>query len=352
VEAASGATTKAAEAQAQKTVLHAQARKALMVSAAVSLVVLTVGIAGWLILSALPDRVFDTTAVTPDLAPTPPTPASVPNWPPVSVPAPNPQDIGVITTNFSLFREKVVSIRNKEYLVSAGHNFASETDTMFTRAWCYTRASADGLILEIGLGDLEPNKPAAIDMPSSEMLTKSGLSRSNIQTLFANCPWLDGNPNVQSNARAESLYQFTGEVTANSVDQLIAAISTGAIVVEFSSPGGLIGEAVRGFNAIRAAGVKTVATGDCSSACTLMFLGGADRSVSISGKIGVHQWRSEDGQAADFDTQMMSAMLVSLTSSVGVSEEFIIAGARTPTSGMYYLTRAELSNWGVVTKTL
>ncbi|MCF6329815.1 MAG: hypothetical protein L3J02_08460, partial [Henriciella sp.] len=275
-----------------------------------------------------------------------------PNWPPVSVPTQSPQDIGVVTTNFSLFRGQTVNIGQQEYQVTAGHEFASETDTTFSFAWCYTNILADGLTLKVGLGNLQPNSVASIDMPSSEMLAKSGLSRNNIQTLFANCPWLEGNPNVQSNAGAESVYQFTGEVTANSVDRLVAALSSGVTVVEFTSPGGLIGEAVRGFNAIQTARVKTVATGDCSSACTLLFLGGTDRTVSIGGKIGVHQWRSEDGVATDFDAQMMSAMLVSLTSSVGVSEKFFITGARTPASGMYYLTRAELSNWGVVTKTL
>ena len=52
----------------------------------------------------------------------------------------------------------------------------------------------------------------------------------------------------------------------------------------------------------------------------------------------------------DFDAQMTSAMLLSLITSVGVSEEFYIVGARTAASQMYYLTRAELSDWGVETR--
>ena len=144
---------------------------------------------------------------------------------------------------------------------------------------------------------------------------------------------------------------FTAEVTKQSVDQLIPTISGGVSVVEFSSPSGLVGEVLRRFTAIRNAGVKTVATGECVSACTLLFLGGTERSVAFNGAIGVHQWRSEGGVTSDFDAQMTSALLLSLITSAGVSEEFYIAGARTPAGGMYFLTRAELANWGVVGRT-
>jgi hypothetical protein len=174
------------------------------------------------------------------------------------------------------------------------------------------------------------------------------MAKSNIQTLFNDCPWLDGNPNVQTSRGKTGTYQFNAQITPESVDQLIAAISGGVSTIESSSLGGQVDEAVRGFNAIRKAGVKTVATGNCSSACTLLFLGGAERSVGVGGKIGVHQWSTEDGMTYDFEAQLTSAMLLKLITSVGVSEKFYIAGARTPASQMYYLTRSELTHWGVV----
>jgi hypothetical protein len=343
IEASTGATTKAAEAQARKTVLLAEGRKAFAVLAALSLVVVALGLAGRMILSAIPEQIIETR-----LVPAPPGPTSAPIKAPAFVPAAIPAEAGVITTNFTLFREKTVKLGAREYDVVAGHEFASETDTMFSHAWCYTNALEEGLTLKIGLGTQEPNKSALMAMPTAAMLKKSGLSCKNIQMLYNNCPWLDGNPNVQASVGEAAAYQFNAEVTSDSIDELIAAVASGTSVVEFSSPGGLVDEAIRGFTAIRAAGVKTVATGDCVSACALLFLGGSERSVAMSGKIGVHQWSTEDGMTYDFDAQLTSASLISLIASAGVSEEFYIAGARTPASQIYYLTRAELSNWGVV----
>lgn len=343
VEAVSGATAKAADAQARKTVLHAEGRKVFMIMAALSIVVLAIGIAGRIILSAMPEQM-----TVAKIVPAPATLTPAPNWPPAFVPAPNQAEPGVITTNFSLFREKTVKLAGREYEVVAGHKFASGTDTMFSHAWCYTNAVVGGLDLRVSLGNLEPNKPALLAMPSAKMLKETGLSKRNIQTLFNDCPWLDGNPNVQTSHGKTGTYQFNAEVTPESVDQLIAAISGGVSTIAFSSPGGLVDEAVRGFNAIRKAGVKTVATGNCASACTLLFLGGTERSVGMDGKIGVHQWSTEAGVSYDFEAQLTSAMLLKLITSAGVSEEFYIAAARTPASQMYYLTRSELARWGVV----
>lgn len=347
VEAVSGATTAAAEAQARKTVLYAEGRKMFAIMTAVSLVVLAIGFSGWMILSAMPEKAVGLLAPPPVRT----TPAVAPNWPNVTPPAADEGGAGVITTNFTLFREKTVMIGKREYEVVAGHKFASEEDTTFSIAWCYTDAIVDDLSIKVRLGNLDPGASPVVSMPTVATRTKSGLSRADIKTLFNSCPWLDGNPNVQASTARAGAYSFTAEVTEESVDQLIAAISGGVSVVEFSSPGGLVGEALRGFTALRNAGVKTVATGECVSACTLLFLGGTERSVALNGAIGVHQWRTEDGTSSDYDAQMTSALLLGMITSAGVSEEFYIAGARTPASGMYFLTRAELVNWGVVGRT-
>jgi len=45
---------------------------------------------------------------------------------------------------------------------------------------------------------------------------------------------------------------------------------------------------------------------------------------------------------------MMSAKMLEITKSAGVSSDFYIAGARTPASDMYYLTHADLIGWGVI----
>ncbi|MEY8120684.1 hypothetical protein AB9F26_21010 [Falsihalocynthiibacter sp. BN13B15] len=343
VHVASEAVSKAAEADARKTVLYSEGRKVFVVFSALSLFVVAIGFAGWLILSAIPERIVETRIEVVSENPVP-----APNWPPAFVPDTNSTDGGIVTTNFTLFREKIVKIGSKEFKVVAGHDFATETDTMFSNAWCYTNTSVDALDVRIQLGNSQPNQSAIESTPTEEMLETTGLTRGNINTLFQECQWLDGNPNVKASIGGSGVYQFSSEVSEESVDHLIAAIAGGASVVEFSSPGGLVDEAIRGFSAIRNAGMKTVATGECASACSLMFLGGTERTVSMSGSIGVHQWRTDEGTIDESEAQMTSATLIGLITSAGVSEEFYIAGARTPPNKMYNLTRSELVKWGVV----
>jgi len=357
VEATSGTKITAADAQAKQTVLRAEGTKNLINMAAVSLVILALGITTKMVLSALPDQVIEA-MTTPAIAtpvpaaatPTPAESAPVPssNLPPAFMPEPNQLEAGVITTNFSLFREKTVRIGSQNYDVVAGHEFASETDTTFSEAWCYTDTMKDGLALKIRLGFLEPNKVAEFEKPTVAMLTKTGLSKSDVQKLFDSCPWMDRNPYVQTTDVNPDVFKFNEEVTSDSVDRLIAAVHNGAKTIEFNSPGGLLDEAIRGFKVIQKAGVKTVATGGCESACSLLFLGGSERFVASSGKIGVHRWATDEGNADEVEAQMMSAKMLEITKSAGVSSDFYIAGARTPASDMYYLTPADLIDWGVI----
>ncbi len=104
---------------------------------------------------------------------------------------------GVVTTNFTLFREKRVEIGNRPYAVTAGHKYLTETDTIFADAWCYTRQIIDGVDIQINLGNLEPGSVPVRRPVSSQTLAQTGLTQANLSTLFESCPWLSGNPNVQ-----------------------------------------------------------------------------------------------------------------------------------------------------------
>ena len=272
---------------------------------------------------------------------------TVPSWP-----TPNSNDTagddGVVTTNFTLFREKTVDVTGRSIQVEAGHHFDTEDQVNFSHAWCYIDLPSDGLNLNINLGRKKPGEEAIAAQITSIEYEKSGLSRQETGTLFDNCPWLDGNPNVQAQASSKA-FLFDEEVNKGSIDRLLNAIDAGYSRVELASPGGEIGEAIRGYEAMHAAGIETVATGHCASACTILFLAGAERSVEFEGAIGVHQWRTGSGFTSDADAQFTSALLLQLFSTAGVSENFYIAGARTPSAGMRWLTRNELREWGVVT---
>jgi hypothetical protein len=58
------------------------------------------------------------------------------------------------------------------------------------------------------------------------------------------------------------------------------------------------------------------------------LLGGQSRTAAKRGAIGVHQWKSIEGEAGEAEAQLSSARLVQLVADTGVSERFFVAGAR------------------------
>ncbi len=341
VEAEANAKLEHAAAQSKRRVLIAEGLRLSLIMLAAALLVLAGGIAISLILKSQSEVHATLTGVE--------TPVEAKPWSEVGTEEKS-VDGGVITTDFTIFRKTSVTLGDKELVVTAGHRFMHEEDKTFETAWCYSEIYADGLNVHIALADLKPGGVPQKAFVSKATLTKGGLSKTEIEKLQRNCPWLKGNPNAVHEASNAKMFSFTGEVTADSVDALIHAVNHGARVIEFSSPGGSVDEAVRGHAALREAGVKTVATGPCASSCTLLFLGGTQREVVGDGSIKVHQWRTDVGVSADADAQLTSAILVSLFSAAGVSEEFFVAGASTPADQLYELSQSDLVNWGVVTQ--
>ncbi|WP_170526173.1 hypothetical protein [Ruegeria arenilitoris] len=330
-----------AAALSKRRVLIAEGLRSLLIMLAAAILVLAIGFAVSLIMqSQSKTSLVDTSDVSV---------SEVSPWPGSGADETS-LDGGVITTDFTIFRETSVMLGGTEFSVTAGHSFKHEEDESFDTAWCYSNIYADGLNLQISLGNLDPGGKPQQAFVSNATLSKAGISKDEAERLFRNCPWLNGNPNTAQTPKRGKKYSFSGEVTAESVDALINAIGQGANVIELSSPGGLVDEAIRGHTAIRNADVKTVATGPCVSSCTLLFLGGSERDVVGNGSIEVHQWRSDVGVSNEADSQLTSAILVGLFSAAGVSEEFFVAGASTPADQLYRLSRAELVSWGVVTQ--
>lgn len=60
-------------------------------------------------------------------------------------------------------------------------------------------------------------------------------------------------------------------------------------VIVLEGPGGRMGPAYEIFQLIRDRGLNTRVERECDSACTVMFLGGAERSLGFYGRLGFHQ---------------------------------------------------------------
>lgn len=115
--------------------------------------------------------------------------------------------------------------------------------------------------------------------------------------------------------------------------------------------------------------LDTLVEGECSSSCTIIFLGGASRRMERGAKIGFHQnswspgsiqsyyenWREDEGWDTPFDfaawvyedtqSEMHREMLYMM--SRGVTPEFAIETKRLRAS-MWFPTRAELVEAGVL----
>ncbi|PSL16055.1 ATP-dependent Clp protease proteolytic subunit [Shimia abyssi] len=344
-------TRTAADAGASAALLKAQASRVFIVLMGLSFLVLAAGFAFWLVLNAESRRLAElppppVTSSTPAVAEAP-----APIWPnmPHSAGATAGEDT-VVTTNFSLFRTTDVTIGTDKFIVKAGHHYDKGTDTQFKHAWCYTQIPTAGVVLSVELGDKFPGLSPVIVTPTAAELDKTGLSQADHRKLFNACPWLDGNPDLSavSPASTNNTYSFSGDVTAQSVDQLIAAVDNGASHITFDSPGGILNDAVRGFEVLKANDVNTVVNGECASACTILFLGGSKRSVDPGARVGVHQWDTIDGEADEAETQAFAGALVALFKAAGVREDFFIAGSQTSPEDMYWLSGHELRAWRVV----
>ncbi|TLP57595.1 hypothetical protein FEE96_19660 [Parasedimentitalea maritima] len=119
--------------------------------------------------------------------------------------------------------------------------------------------------------------------------------------------------------------------------------------ITLSSPGGHIYEA-RGFaNLIREQGLNTHATGACSSACTLLFIAGHQRSLAAGVNLGFHSYALEFGTALpQLDLQKEQAKDRAFFRSQGVSEDFLIRMFDTPSTGLWSPNRSEARQAGLL----
>lgn len=102
--------------------------------------------------------------------------------------------------------------------------------------------------------------------------------------------------------------------------------------------------------------------GDCSSACSLAFLGGKVRDVLSATKLGFHQFFGGGQQAAlsaasrtelhtqsQSATQLLSGVLVQYIVEMGVDARIFTTASGTRPEAMTYLTQAEALSYNVVT---
>ena len=113
--------------------------------------------------------------------------------------------------------------------------------------------------------------------------------------------------------------------------------------IELDSPGGRIKEAAAVQQLISKRGLDTFASGDCLSACTLIFVGGKHRGLADSARLGFHGDDITDPiPAKGAIIWFLNQATVGLYTKAGVAQDFMQHVISIPPESMWFPTKAEL----------
>jgi hypothetical protein len=146
------------------------------------------------------------------------------------------------------------------------------------------------------------------------------------------------------------MLEFSGGITfgvAREMEGFLDATS-GVETVWLNSSGGHTLEAQKMSDIIKARGLSTLVAQDCLSACTIVFLGGKERYLLSSARLGFHQTAFRGMTTAerlDVITQEVERL-----QRFGLSKAFAERANDAPPSGMWYPDKEELLREHVVTR--
>ncbi|RKD73882.1 hypothetical protein BJ928_101230 [Rhizobium sp. WW_1] len=133
------------------------------------------------------------------------------------------------------------------------------------------------------------------------------------------------------------------------------AVSSHAIFVGFDSGGGNVSKALELGRLIRSLGLSTLAvrSAECSSACSLSFLGGVGRFAE-PGSIGVHKSSFSDTKGMDVEAavaavQRQTADVITYMNEMGVDPGLLQLTLRYDSNDMRYLSSSEMTEFRVTT---
>ena len=139
-----------------------------------------------------------------------------------------------------------------------------------------------------------------------------------------------------------------GHLTINLAEAFTALINKHPDVnqISITSPGGRIDTALQIASIISERKLNTVVVGECSSACTIIFLSGKTRMFDIDATLGFHS-PSVLG-ISDLEARFRSPELTEAYEAAGLSEAFISKALRTPSTTMWYPSDEILIEAGAV----
>jgi len=143
--------------------------------------------------------------------------------------------------------------------------------------------------------------------------------------------------------------EYLGGITFGATEEVRKLLDADPAVriIHLNSPGGRVAEARELRDLIRQRGLTTYTATNCASACTIAFMGGAQRFIAPEAKLGFHRG-SFQGATNEELAQENDADRGALVE-VGVSAWFADRAYSTPSDSMWWPTSGELTQAGVVT---
>ena len=148
------------------------------------------------------------------------------------------------------------------------------------------------------------------------------------------------------------MLEFSGGITFGTAREFESFLNAmpNVRLVRLKSIGGRIREAQKMSDMIRARKLATFVMDDCLSACTIVFLGGDERGMLATARLGFHQ-PSFGGMTAEDRKAAITRERVRLQS-FGLSKDFAEHANAAPPNSMWYPEKEELVREHVVTRVM
>ncbi|HET7563196.1 MAG TPA: hypothetical protein VFJ87_12530 [Rhodanobacteraceae bacterium] len=153
-------------------------------------------------------------------------------------------------------------------------------------------------------------------------------------------------------AAAQRAIRIQGQLGPRLEEQLRSALNAhpdaGLLVLD--SPGGLVDDSLKAAAVVRAKGLVARVDGICASACVAIWAAAAQRQMTATSRLGLHQLRS-DIELPQAITQVAMARLTRRYDAVlrqaGFPAAVIDKAGKTPPSSIYWLSPTDVADAGV-----
>lgn len=180
----------------------------------------------------------------------------------------------------------------------------------------------------------------------SSLIAGLAILLATTAALTANAAQVRYEPSTDNNVAGIFVSGAFVEGDAARFDKLVKIIPEKTAVVFLTGPGGVLIEGLSIGETIRSRKFSTGIVGTCASACSLVWLAGADRFANNGSRVGFHA--AYTGDAADArESGVANAMIGAYLTTLGLSYAAVIYVTVAPPDGITWLTAIDAKRVGI-----